>query len=327
MLTTSEILRAIDGMEPALQAAYLESVRETVTGVTYEEVARAIQSNDRDGLANLLAVLSVGLFLEAARQTFILGARMEVKALVFPWPGFDPSSGPPDDWLRGNAANIRQELTADREAAIAATVSGGILRGRTAPQIARDILGRQSPQTGRRQGGVIGLSGPDATALQNMATELADPRTVAAAGRRKLMDPAMLPLINEAAAAGRALTPSEIERVVGRYAERMLNHRATVTAQSRAHESFEAGRATMFQQMKETAGDRYDVKKEWFTMRDERVRNSHRPMHRQTVDVDQPFISGRGNRLNFPGDRSLGAGYDDTAGCRCHAKYSAKTAR
>jgi uncharacterized protein with gpF-like domain len=53
----------------------------------------------------------------------------------------------------------------------------------------------------------------------------------------------------------------------------------------------------------------------WQTRGDEQVRESHAAMDGQCVSIDEPFISGDGNELQYPGDPS--APPSDTYNCRC----------
>lgn len=57
--------------------------------------------------------------------------------------------------------------------------------------------------------------------------------------------------------------------------------------------------------------------KRWLTALDEKVRDSHVVTEGQTVDLDQSFITGDGNYLQYPGDRSSGAAASDIINCRC----------
>ena len=59
----------------------------------------------------------------------------------------------------------------------------------------------------------------------------------------------------------------------------------------------------------------FNVRKQWISTSDSRTRDSHADMNGQTVDKDEPFISGDGNELDFPGDPN--APPEDTINCRC----------
>lgn len=60
--------------------------------------------------------------------------------------------------------------------------------------------------------------------------------------------------------------------------------------------------------------------KTWVTMRDARVRASHRVMNGQKVSLAEPFVSGHGARLMFPGDPA--ADVSEWANCRCTLRTS-----
>ncbi len=57
-------------------------------------------------------------------------------------------------------------------------------------------------------------------------------------------------------------------------------------------------------------------KKKWITARDEKVRVSHQ-IEGPPISVTETFVTGDGNRLLYPGDRSTGADASDVIGCRC----------
>jgi hypothetical protein len=57
------------------------------------------------------------------------------------------------------------------------------------------------------------------------------------------------------------------------------------------------------------------VTRRWRTRRDSKVRGHHRAMEGQEREGDEPFVSGLGNQLRFPGD-PLAPG-EDRFGCRC----------
>ena len=58
-----------------------------------------------------------------------------------------------------------------------------------------------------------------------------------------------------------------------------------------------------------------DVEGVWHTAADERVRPSHQYMHLQRRPLGEPFLSGDGNLLEYPGDRRAPA--EDVIRCRC----------
>jgi len=64
-----------------------------------------------------------------------------------------------------------------------------------------------------------------------------------------------------------------------------------------------------------------ELEKIWHTNIDGRQRDPHEPMNEQHRKMSEPFKSGTGKKLMFPGDSSLGAGADDIVHCRCAVLY------
>jgi SPP1 gp7 family putative phage head morphogenesis protein len=56
--------------------------------------------------------------------------------------------------------------------------------------------------------------------------------------------------------------------------------------------------------------------KTWWSAADSRVRDSHREVHGETIDYDQPFTVGDSQMMR-PGDGSMGAGPEEIVNCRC----------
>lgn len=61
--------------------------------------------------------------------------------------------------------------------------------------------------------------------------------------------------------------------------------------------------------------------KKWHTNMDGRERDPHGDITGQRRKMKEAFKSGTGKKLQFPGDRSLGAGADDIVHCRCCTTY------
>ena len=58
----------------------------------------------------------------------------------------------------------------------------------------------------------------------------------------------------------------------------------------------------------------------WMTMRDERVRETHRNIDGQIKPINDLFYVGE-SLMNYPRDRSLGADMSEIIGCRCSIEY------
>lgn len=117
-------------------------------------------------------------------------------------------------------------------------------------------------------------------------------------------------------ARGSHMTTAQIEQVVSRYRSRWLGYRAEVIARTESLRAVHEGNEAMLEQaIEERALPRERLVRRWNSALDARVRDAHRTMHGQLRAYGDPFVSGAGNRLRHPGDRSAPA--SETVQCRC----------
>jgi hypothetical protein len=113
----------------------------------------------------------------------------------------------------------------------------------------------------------------------------------------------------------RRLSRSQIDRMVGRYAERTVKYRSEVIARTEALRAVHQGRREAIAQAIDRGSiDPSRIEREWNTSVDGRERLSHRMMHRQKRGWDEPFESLSGPIMH-PGDPN--APVEETAQCRC----------
>lgn len=333
-MTAAEILRAIEALEPGMQKAYLESIRAAVDAAVIAEVERLIAEDDEQGLVALLSLGALAVFAEAMRGAFLAGGRFEMVAIVLPAPlrreigrkEFDPSTDEAQARITQQVQQVRQ-VSADgvRDAIRAVMGSRRTIGGpqRTARQAALDLVGRTSAQTGRRTGGVLGLPGNMAQYVVNARQQLlsGDPEEMRKYFGRTRRDRRFDGIVRRAMEAGKPVAAADVDKIAGRYSDRLLKTHVEMLTKTAAAESFNAGRDQAWEQLVSQGLDRSKIEKEWRDRADEKVRNSHRHMRGQTVILGQAFRTNSGALLRYPGDSSLGAGYDETANCRCYIIY------
>lgn len=345
-MTPAQIIQAIEGMEPAMQRAYLEQVKTVVSAATVAEVERLIADEDEEGLVALLSLGALSAFLELARSVFIAGAKFEVKAIAIPRDlgrfEFDARQPAAEKWVSAKAEEIRANASIDVRAAIREVMGGRRIVGwpsaqpaagqvevsatpmvRTPRQVALDLLGRLSAQTGARSGGVIGLPGNYAQYVVNARAQLlgGNPDEMRKYLQRKRRDRRFDGIVNRAIKAGTPVAQADVDKIAGRYADRLMKTYAEMLAKAEALESFGAGRDQVYEQLIAQGLDRDSVTKTWRDRGDKKVRHTHSVMGGQEVQKDQPFQSPTGALLRYPGDTSLGAGWSERANCRCSAIY------
>lgn len=114
----------------------------------------------------------------------------------------------------------------------------------------------------------------------------------------------------------RALTTAQIDNMVERYRKRFVAHRAKTIARTETTRAINEGDEELWNQAVESGAIApEDIENVWHTARDERVRASHSAMNNQKRGFGEPFTSGLGNSLRFPGDPQ--APPADTINCRC----------
>lgn len=325
-MNASEAILAIQGMEPAAQRAYLAQIVDTVSAATLAEIERAIDDGDE---SQVVALLPIGFFaglMELIRSAYLKGAKAEAKGIKAPGlaKDLDVHASGVSSFLSGQARSLLDQAAIDEARAVRAILQAGQASGQSSRKTALDLIGRISKQTGKRSGGVVGLSG-------NFAESVANARTQLLSGNATEMKKYLLRVrrdrrfdatVESAIRDGRALKVEDVNRIVGRYADRLLATQAEMIAQTYVAEAFNEGRDQAWRQIVERSKGRLTFTKTWRTRRDEKVRDSHAATDGQTVQADQPFITQRGAMLMFPCDSSLGAPLTERARCRCIAEYS-----
>ena len=325
-MNASDAIQAIQGMEPAAQRAYLDQIADTVSAATLAEIERAIDDGDENKVS---ALLPIGLFaglMELIRTAYLNGAKTEAKGIKAPGVLKDLDVHAPDvlSFLSEQARSLLDQAAIDEARAVRAILQAGQASGQSSRKTALDLIGRISKQTGKRAGGVVGLSG-------NFAESVANARTQLLSGNATEMKKYLLRVrrdrrfdatVESAIREGRTLKTDDVNKIVGRYADRLLATQAETIAQTYVAEAFNEGRDQAWRQIIERSKGRLTFTKKWKARMDGRERPTHGAMNGQTVQADQPFVSPHGAMLMFPCDSSLGAPLSERARCRCIAEYS-----
>lgn len=204
--------------------------------------------------------------------------------------------------LQRERLRLVQNLTIGQRQASLLAIQDGLAQGVSSTVIARRLKSS------------IGLSTRQVQASRNFRRllETNNLRTL----QFRLRDRRFDATIRRAAREGIVLTQTQIDRMVLRYEERALRRRSLDIARSEALRAVNMADEEMWQQAVEAGVvDPDQLVSIWFTASDERVRTSHALMHEQERPFNEPFLSGNGNLLMFPGDPS--APGNDTINCRC----------
>jgi hypothetical protein len=291
--------------EPAIRRGFLAMVANMRNEIDLDELARLIEEGrTADALALVLrgapniATASTGAFIAAAQATAQALGR-ELGSIVI---DYDLTNTAAVAAMRENRLALVQGFSTGQQEATRQAISSGIRDGLNPREQARrfrDSIGLTAKQQAAVEAYERALRNASRDALGNKLRNRADDAAVA-----------------RAAALGEALPEARIRRMVEQYRKRMLAHRATVIARTEALRSVHEGAESMLQQaIDDGTLDSDQIEREWLTSKDERVRGSHRTMHRQKRPVGVPFTSGNGISLMRPGDARAPA--REVIQCRC----------
>ncbi|MCT8281754.1 phage minor head protein [Xanthomonas translucens] len=350
-ITNRQLQQLAESLEPAIRKAFVQAIVDTRNQAAVQVIADLLRAGRVDDVLSVLGMDSPRFsgLAEAVREAFVAGAQLGISEVprialkldpvitggyqprrVSPVlrPSFDLRNPAAEAWLRDNSSRLVTGIVNDQLALIRDVLQQGMVAGRNPRQSALDIVGRVG-ETGRRSGGVVGLTAQQGQFVTNVRVELAsgDPKQMAHYFSRARRDKRLDGIVKRAIAAGKPVSQADIDKIAGRYADRLLALRGEMIARTESITSMNAGREEAFrQQIESGALAPENVVGTWSASGDDRTRHSHAAMNGQERAFGQPFQSPTsGAWLNYPGDTSLGAGADEIVGCRCMKKYRLDT--
>lgn len=311
---------------PEVAQAFRAAVLDLRSGVELQKLLTAIRQGD---LAGAMAALHIDRSAfaeleEKVAEAYIAGGRAAVAtmpAAVALGFRFDPGNQRAAAWIRGHAARFITGLVEVEREQARQHIAAGMSRGAHPRSVALDLVGRISRATGRREGGLIGLSGPFRIYVSTARAELSstDPDLLRHYLTRKQRDRRYDRAVTRAIETGKAVPAETARTAVIRYAARLARLRGEVIARTEGLPAIRAAKREAFQQLVDDGRvSVQDIERGWSTTTDGRERETHGAMNGQTVrGLDQPFESPSGALLQYPGDTSLGAPVSEVVSCRC----------
>jgi len=224
-----------------------------------------------------------------------------------PTVSFDSTNERASALMRSSRLDFIQNFTADQTANTRQILANGLSQGQGVRQTARQLVDS------------IGLTPYQLSAVDNYRTLLE--QGSADALTRQLRDRRFDGTVQGVIDTGNSLTSDQIDRMVDRYREQMLNYRAETIARTESLSILSLARQEAMQQVLDSAGmSGDDVSKTWNATPGNRTRHSHQDMDGQTVQgIDTPFETPSGEQLMYPGDPSASAA--ERINCRCTVTY------
>lgn len=327
-LTRTEIDRLKKVESAKMRRALLQSWTGIKNDIVLTNLIDRIDLGDIDGaiqVANIIAADFAGVAAVITSSYSVAGERVgdvigKVQkgdfAVAF---GFDVRAPRAEDWLRARSSGLITEIIDDQREMIRTSLTRSMEAGIGPRESALDLVGRVDRLTGRRTGGLIGLTTQQAGYVDNMTADLTnlDNNYFTRTRRDKRFDS----VVRRAIENGKPLTKAQITKITGRYADRLLQLRGEMISRTETITAMRAGQQEAILQAMEDEGiSTTDATKSWSITGDGNTRDAHVYMSGQTVNIDQPFIAPNGSRLMYPGDSSLGASADLVIGCRCSSR-------
>lgn len=292
------------GAAYALRRRILQVIRDVGSRLSLDQIEELLEQrrfNEALVSAELaaagIAATSTAAFVRAAEDTMRRIARV-MRAIV----SFDQVDPRAVAAMQRSRLEFIRDFVQQQNLATRLAIAEGISQNLNPKQ--RAILFRQS----------FGLTPNQMQAVINYRKllEAGDSAALTRALRDRRFDSS----VREASLGNRPLTSVQIDQMVSRYQERQLIYRSEIMANAEALNAVHQGSEESYRQAIDLGLIiENDLTRDWVTASDERVRTSHSTMHGQQRKIGEPFISGAGNQLKYPGD--LDAPASDTLGCRC----------
>ena len=292
--------------------------------VNITQLAAALAAGDVDRIVALLGATaeSLGPILEQLQSVYISTGQAALAAMPARIVGevtFGLTNPRVIDFLQKKNLTVLTDLVQEQKDIVRSVLSD-VASNRQNPRAAiRQLAGTRGP-TGQRTGSVIGLSRPQFEYVTRAREELfsGDPKLMKNYLTRDRRDKSLDHIVNKAIKEGRPLTLAEVDRLSGRYTDRLLDLRAEAIARTEYHDAVEAARQAGIEHMVDSGKIKESaVTRIWDAAKDKRTRPEHDAMNRQRRGLKEPFIAPDDSRLMWPGDRSLEAGAHQVAFCRC----------
>lgn len=324
-----QYLQSLDKLSPAIRKQYLAWVRRRVGAASIRAVEKWVASSNIEMIMNELGMTGSTLadLNEAVRDSYKAGGKFEESAFLSSPAAqftFDIRNPTAETWLRDKSSKLIQDITRAQRQSIATALEAGVRAGKNPRNTALDILGRKGAN-GRRTGGLVGLNRPQTIHAGKAWEELSngDPNSLRNYLSRGRRDRRYDTTVIRAIQGETKLTQTQVNRISGRYADRLLHLRAETIARTETIASFNAARDQAWNQAVEEGAVKHEfIECRWSSTGDARTRDSHTGMNNQTRRQGEAFRSPLGSLMKYPGDTSLGALAEDVVNCRCFVEKS-----
>ena len=333
----------INQLEPDLAAVFKAAMEDLRNGIDRAALIDALERNDIESAIRALniepAVFNQYAQVRASQYAAFGGA---VTSMIPSANRFNMANPRAEAWIREQSATRIVGYTEEQVATARRVIFEGYQRGEGPQDIATEIAGRINPLTRRREGGIIGLSDPQAEYVQSMRARLAsgDPvemRKVLGTYKdgkwtpgtgMTLRDRRFDRTIAKAIREEKPIPKKKLDEMVAKYSDRLLAKRARDVARTETAQAVEGAKAESYQQALDKNNMPDDaVTKTWIHAGGrEDARAQHLIMHDVSVKgMNAKFTLPDGTQMAHTHDPAGGAKHN--ANCRCNTRYEIDFAR
>jgi hypothetical protein len=328
--TRKAFLKLLDETWPGVRSEFVAAMKAVQSQADMAALQAAIARGDVDAAFRALRFDAADLFKTDTAITAALSAGGNYQMGAFQYAtrrapvgsrvvqSFGGRNERAERIARDLGSRLVTEVVDDTRVMIAQTIQSGLVAGAGPRRTALDIGGRMV--NGTRQGGLVGLTSGQAGYVQNMRGELSDPVGMGNYFSRTRRDKRFDGVVRRAIADGNPVAQADIDRMAGRYSDRLLALRGETIARTETLKALNAGRQEALDQLIENPNNdvqAQDVVRAWDSTGDARTRETHAAADGQVVAQGEPFTVG-GASLMYPGDTSMGAPAEETINCRCY---------
>ena len=281
-----------DQAEPDLRASILQAIADTVRGVDMAALKRALDAGNLDAAMQAIPWTETGeaalrsAYREILSDTYLQAGELSAESLgdTLGRAGvsFDLTNPRAEAWAENVGSTRVMEVSDETVSAIRSFISRGFDEGRHPYDTARMIRGEKDEETGQYNSSVIGLTENQAQAVYNYRTELENDDI-------------------------ERDTETE-DRMVERYRDKLVLHRAEVIARNETMKASTEGQRELWLQAQEGGFLRGDERRVWIVTPDDRLCPLCDAMGRdygdndQGIPLDEPYLTPDGEQIMVPTD-------------------------
>jgi hypothetical protein len=314
--------------EPKMRDAFIQAVQDLQNQVDIAALTRMLEQGNISGALAAIGIdpAHFNALVVAQQGTFNAGGLAAARAApLLPQIGgyavrvlFDVRNPRAEQWIRNESSQLVKDIVDDQRVMIRSRLEAGLQSGTNPRQVALELVGRIDRATGKRVGGVIGLSSNQEQWLRNYEAELAssDPAVLRRALTKNLRDKRFDSVVLRAIRDGTGIAPEMQAKMRMAYANKALKYRGDVIARNETIKALGAAQTEAYQQ----SIDKGHVSSNLLvkipvTAGDERVRETHRMVPGMNPDGrkwNEPYQTPFGPQMHAP--------YEGEVQCRCFEK-------